>query len=847
MRYDESHLLPHWTHLNLLKNKCDSMNNIAPIKENSEQSISSTCYHCGEDCGNVNVMLHDKRFCCQGCKMVYEILNENDLCQYYDIDEQAGVSLKGKKQAQFAWLDDELIQSQLVDYQEDTTTKTTFYLPSIHCASCVWLLENLFKFNEGILDSKINFVKKEIYLTFDNSKVSMRQLAELLVSIGYTPEINLGDLDKSQRKKVDKKLIYQLGVAGFGFGNVMLLSFPEYLGLDEINAAGFQRLFGWLNILIALPVVFFSGKDYLKSAWLSLQQRNLNIDVPISIGILTLFGRSVFEILSGAGAGYLDSLAGLVFFLLIGKWFQQITFNHLSFERDYKSYFPVAALLKNGETTPIQNLKRGDIIIVKNKELIPADGILMQGNGSIDYSFVTGESDAVDKEKGDQIFAGGKQLGEAVEIQITKTVSQSYLTQLWNDAVFSKEGLNQHNQTQFLADKVGKYFTYVILTIAFLTLFYWMTIDVGIAVNAFTSVLIIACPCAVALSIPFTFGNAIRILGKHGFYLKNTKVIEQFQQVTAVIFDKTGTLTLTKNNSSQEKNDDTITYQGDELTEAEKQGVLWMVSQSSHPLSQRILGLLKDEVRSNKELHLSLDDFLETEGKGLQVTVNQQVIKIGSAEFTQNKANDLANVFLQIDGTTKGFFTIKNKYRQGFETILNFYKNKNTIHLLSGDNEKTRKELEPHFGKNLHYFQSPKDKLNFTKKLQSQDERVLMFGDGLNDAGALQQSDVGVVIAEDTNNFTPACDAILDAKSFFQLPRFAEYMKGCLRLVYMAYGLAFIYNIIGLSYAIQGELSPLIAAILMPASSITIVLFGVFSGTFLAWKLGLGDKNHQSD
>ncbi len=823
------------------------MNNIAPIKENSHKSISSNCYHCGEDCGNVNVVLHDKRFCCQGCKMVYEILHEKDLCQYYDLDEQAGISLKGKKQAQFAWLDDELIQSQLVDYQEDTTTKITFYLPSIHCASCVWLLENLFKFNEGILDSKINFVKKEIYLTFDNSKVSMRQLAELLVSIGYTPEINLGDLDKSQRKKVDKKLIYQLGVAGFGFGNVMLLSFPEYLGLDEINATGFQKLFGWINILLALPIVFFSGKDYLKSAWLSLQQRNLNIDVPISIGILTLFGRSVFEILSGVGAGYLDSLAGLVFFLLIGKWFQQITFNHLSFERDYKSYFPVAALLKSGDTTPIQNLKRGDIIIVKNKELIPADGILMQGQGSIDYSFVTGESDAVDKGKGDQIFAGGKQLGEAVEIQITKTVSQSYLTQLWNDAVFSKEGLTQQNKTQFLADKVGKYFTYVILTIAFLTLFYWMTIDVGIAVNAFTSVLIIACPCAVALSIPFTFGNAIRILGKHGFYLKNTKVIEQFQQVTAVIFDKTGTLTLTKDNSSQEEKNNTITYQGDELTEEEKQSVIWMVSQSSHPLSQRILGLFIEEVRNNKMPSHDSKDFLEIEGAGLQATVNQQVIKIGSAQFTQNKANDLANVFLQIDGKTKGFFTIKNQYREGIETILNFYKDKNTIHLLSGDNEKTRKELEPHFGENLHYFQSPKDKLNFTKKLQSQEERVLMFGDGLNDAGALQQSDVGVVIAEDTNNFTPACDAILDAKSFTQLPRFAKYMQGCLSLVYMAYGLAFIYNLIGLSYAVRGELSPLIAAILMPASSITIVLFGVLSGTFLAWKLGLGDENHHSD
>lgn len=546
------------------------MNTIAPKKDKLDFKNSTTCFHCGEDFENVNILLQEKSFCCEGCKMVYEILNKKDLCQYYDLDQNAGVSLKGKKNPKFAWLDDEVIQSQLIDYQEDTLTKVRFFLPSIHCASCIWLLENLFKFNEGILDSKVNFLKKEIYLTFDHSKVSLRQLAELLASIGYFPKINLGDLDNSKLTIVDKKLIYQLGVAGFAFGNIMLLSFPEYLGLNEINAIGFQKWFGSFNILLILPVVFFSGKEYLQSAWQSLRHRNLNIDVPISIGILTLFLRSVFEIISGVGAGYLDALAGLVFFLLIGKWFQQITFNHLSFERDYKSYFPVAALLQNGEITPIQNLKAGDIIIIKNKELIPADGILMQGEGSIDYSFVTGESEPVQKINGDKLFAGGKQIGTTLEIQITKTVSQSYLTQLWNDAVFSKEKENTQNQTQFLADKIGKYFTYVILTIAFLTLIYWLPIDMGKAVNAFTSVLIIACPCAVALSIPFTFGNAIRILGRNGFYLKNTKIIEQFQSVTSVVFDKTGTLTSTKNQRKNNLPNNTITFIGNPLNEIEK-------------------------------------------------------------------------------------------------------------------------------------------------------------------------------------------------------------------------------------------------------------------------------------
>ena len=795
------------------------------------------CFHCGEDCNDEIVLLNEKKFCCHGCKMVYEILNGKDLCQYYDLSENAGISLKGKSTTQFAWLDDEKIISQLIDFQEDSLTKVSFYLPAIHCAACIWLLENLFKFNDGILDSKINFIKKEIYISFDNSKISLREIAELLASIGYSPEINLGNAEQNKRKLVDRKLIYQIGVTGFAFGNIMLLSFPEYLGLNELNGIGFQKWFGWFNILLALPVVFYGGRDYLRSAWLSLQQLNLNIDVPISIGIFTLFGRSLFEILSGVGAGYLDALAGLVFFLLIGKWFQQITFNHLSFERDYKSYFPVAALLGNGEVLPVQNLKAGDIIIVKNKELIPTDGILIQGKAAIDYSFVTGESEPISKNIGDKIYAGGKQLGEALQIQVTKTVSQSYLTQLWNDASFSKSSpenrLSKNNQTQLLADKVGKYFTYFILSIAFLTLIYWLPIDVSKAVNAFTAVLIIACPCAVALSIPFTFGNAIRILGKHGFYLKNTQVLEYFQQATALVFDKTGTITSVKNNND-------ITFVSDELFDVEKNSIASLLAQSSHPKSRQIFQFLKLE-KSNL---FSVEKFKEIEGKGIQGVVNQRFIKVGSADFLNIVAQKKGDVYVQVDGITIGYFSIKNKYRKGFKTVLNFFNKKNKTYLLSGDNANTRRELQPVFKENLHYFQSPKDKLDFIKKLQLQGEKVMMLGDGLNDAGALQQSEIGIVIAEDTNNFTPASDAILAASSFSRLPKFAKYIDGCIRLVYMAYGIALLYNIIGLSFAVQAKLSPVIAAILMPVSSITIVLFGVLSGTWLAWKLKLSDENH---
>jgi len=793
--------------------------------DQQQKELDLKCYHCGEDCPDDRVHIEDKFFCCQGCKMVFEILDESGMCKYYEIDDNAGISLKGKKQAQYAYLDDPEVVEKMIDFTNGEITKVSFHLPQIHCASCIWLLENLYKLNDGVTHSKVNFLKKEVYITFQNDVSSLRQIVELLDSIAYTPEINLGSLDQKKTKVVDRRFYYKLGVAGFAFGNIMLLSFPEYLGLGESDDQSMQLFFGILNIILSLPLIFYSGVDYLISAWNGLKKSHLNIDVPISLGILSLFGRSVYEILVLNQAGYLDSLAGLIFFLLIGKWFQQNTYYRLSFERDYKSYFPIAATVKRDgkeETITVNKLDAGETVLIRHKELIPADGILKRGNAHIDYSFVTGEADPVQVKTGEKIFAGGRQEGEAIEILITKKVSQSYLTQLWRDPTFEESDAG--GTTSKLADMIGKIFTYIILTVAFVTLAFWVGKDIEIAINAFTSVLIIACPCAVALSIPFTFGNAIRVLARHSFYLKNTSVIESLNEATAIVFDKTGTIT--------QRTDNEIIFTGDALSDKEKEWVRSLAHQSSHPLSRQIDAHLDGHLHEVKQ-------FEEISGAGIKGQVSGNQIMISSPAFItadQAQNREAKGDFVKINDTIKGYFNIGNTYREGLEPVISFFSKNYKTYLLSGDNDRELKRLTPLFasGKNLYFNQSPKDKLTFIKKLQQNGENVIMLGDGLNDAGALQQSNTGIVIAENTNNFTPACDAILDARNFNKLPDFINYTSGSIRLVFFAYVLAFIYNIIGLSFAVQGLLSPVIAAILMPASSLTIVLFGVGSSSLLA-------------
>ena len=814
----------------------------------SDQLQNLSCFHCGEDCDNQDIHIEEKLFCCDGCKMVYEILNENDLCTYYNLENTAGISLKsGKDVSDYEVLDDEDVRRQLIDFEDDTIVKATFYMPQIHCTACIWLLENLYKLHPGVAQSKVNFLKKETYITFRKSDTTLREIVRLLASIGYAPEINLKDIDSDEPQKINtsKTFFYKLGISGFVFGNIMLLSFPEYLGLNKSIDGDFAQFFSYLNIALALPILFYSATDYYQSAWLSLKQKRPNIDVPIALGISVLFLRSIYEILSQTGVGYLDSMAGLVFFLLIGKWFQRKTYDTITFERDYKSYFPISATRRNEsnklETVALTKLEKGDTIIVKNQELIPSDALLIKGRANIDYSFVTGEAEPIRKKIGETIYAGGRQIGEAVEVTLTKKVSQSYLTQLWNDDAFTKPTTNFN----LMIDKIGQVFTVAILVVATITGIYWLINDSSVAMNAFTAVLIIACPCALALNIPFALGNTLRILGKNKFYIKNTDVIERMQNITDLVFDKTGTLTSTSNNQ--------LVYEGTDLTNEERVLVKVLAEQSSHPVSQEIRRWTDASLDGKRTFvpHLTdtsttIKNFKEFVGLGISATIGEDTVRLGSEGFIFNTDIDNSRgTFIEINGAVKGFFTIKNIYRSGIENLIINLQKRFNLSLLSGDNDRERTNLSAIFlPQQIHFNQKPEDKLTFIKNYQDQGKKVMMLGDGLNDAGALKQSEVGISVSENLNQFSPACDAILDAENLSKLSLFINYAKRSMVIVRIGFVLSLIYNIIGLTFAVQGLLEPVIAAILMPLSSVTVVVFGMVSTSLLGRKLGLDqDEN----
>lgn len=806
------------------------------MNKKERESKKIICYHCGDICKDTSIAIGDKYFCCNGCKTVYEMLNENEMCDYYSYTENPGLTpVKPVSKNKYEFLNDPDLVSNIAEFQDDKITTVNLLLPQIHCSSCVWLLENLFKFDEGILNSKSDFLKKTVRISYNNSKTTLKKIAELLDTIGYEPEFSLDNEDDEVAKDgFDKKILYKIGVAGFCFGNIMLLSFPEYLSIEGEIVESYRFYFTMINFILSLPVMIYSGSEYYISAFKSLKNKFVNIDVPITIGVIVIFLRSTFEIFTNTGAGYFDSLAGLIFLLLIGKLFQSKTYGRLNFERNYKSYFPISVTLKkeNEETTiPVSKLEVGHRILVRNNELIPADSILMSREASVDYSFVTGESNLVKKVNGSIIYAGGRHFGSMIELEVVKEISQSYLTQLWNDSAFSQP---QESFVTGITNICSKYFTYLVILIALLSAIYWFDKDTATAWNALTAVLIIACPCALALSAPFSFGSTMRIFGRNEFYLKSTSVVETLSKITDIVFDKTGTLT--------ETNMSEIVFEGAPLTEDEKQLVASVTRNSSHPISSKIYSKMKSSGLTEP------DSFDEVVGQGIVAEVNENIIKIGSkklvganGQFKHIEDKFKTRAYISINNKVRGVFLFSNYYRKDFDSVIEKLKDNYTLSLLSGDNESEKKQLEKFFPKEskLLFNQTPQNKLDYIKNIQTKNKKVLMIGDGLNDAGALKQSEIGIAISENVNNFSPACDAILSADSFGKLENFIKFSRTTIKVIIASFVISFFYNVIGLSYAVRGELSPLIAAILMPLSSITIVFFTTSVTNILARKKGL--------
>ncbi len=791
------------------------------MKEKVEMSNEVVvCYHCGARTKHV-IVFESLDFCCNGCLSVYQILEKNNLCQYYNFNETPGQTIENIENidSKFGFLDDENVLQKIYTFKQGTQAHIAFYLPQVHCSSCLYLLENLYKLHFGVNSAKLNFSKKELIVAFDTDVTSARKIANVLTKLGYEPYFSLSDIGgKLIKPKLSNTRLLRLGVSGFCFGNIMLLSFPEYFSWGVTDVDGLKPFFQFVILVLIVPVMTFSAVEFYKLAWGGLKEKYLNIDLPIVIAMFIAFGRSLYEVISHTGPGYFDSLSGIVFFMLLGRMLQDKTYQKITFDRDYTSYFPISAtVFKQGKEFSVQlpDVEVNDELIIHDQEIIPVDGLLAEGEACIDYSFVTGESDPVKLNAGSWVYAGGRQLGSSVRVLAQKTVSQSYLVSLWNQQ--QKDGGESTQLESNYIQKASQYFTLGLFTLATLAAIYWGYTDSSKIWNAVTAVLLVACPCALLLCVTFTHGHFLSLLAKNGFYLKGPMSLDKMNTIKHIVFDKTGTLTQSKNPS--------IVYEGQKLTSDELDLVAAIANESIHPHAREISKFL-DRAK------LGVAEVMNFPGQGIKGIIGNHVVELGSKEFLQI-ANQLevtekgSLICVKIDGKFKGYFLLKSALRPNLMLLMQELESQFKLTVLSGDNNSEKSLLKGVFPNNTNmiFNQKPLDKRDFVATLESADCATMMVGDGLNDAGALMSSSFGLAITDDVSYFSPGSDAILLGDQLPQLGAFFKMSQKMRKIIWWSFAISIAYNVVGLFFAVRAELNPMIAAILMPASSITIVLF----------------------
>jgi Cu+-exporting ATPase len=768
------------------------------------------CRHCGETCATHGVHTAAGSFCCTGCASVFELLQAHGLTRFYSCDPDAGVSQRtasARDADRFSVLDDPAVALRLVDSHDGTFSHVTFSVPSLHCASCLWLLEQLWRFDEGIGRSEADLMRRTVRVAFRPDRTTLRALAERLASLGYEPVVD-GERSAGHMPQARRDLYLKLGIAGFAVGNMMLFSIPRYANGAPLDPA-FQRLFDALNVMFAIPVLVYSAADFFRAAWQSVRMRVMTLDVPVAMGLAVLFVRSLWDILTRSGEGFLDSFAGLVFFLLIGRLFQQMAFDRIAFDRTVRSFLPLSVRVATGARIAmrrIEELAVGDVIVVRPQEVVPADACLLDTYGRIDRAFVTGEQHPVPVQAGDTIGAGARIVGEALRLQVLRRVSHSRLAELWNNPVFTQKP--SHWITTVSA-RFGQWFTIGALALAALGFWAWWP-DVRMAAQVATAVLIIACPCALTLAAPITLGTTLGMLGQAGVYLKQGAVALELSRVDTIAFDKTGTLTTAEA---------AATVDLDGLDDRDWARVRRLAAQSIHPVSRALAGraTVEGDIR----------DVREVVGEGIRGVVDDAIVAVGTASFVSRVAelpmgSPGGRTWASVAGRT-GSFVLATPERAGMAEAAIALGASHETWLLSGDHDDEAPRWRHVFGDRMRFRQAPEDKLRTVQARQSAGRHVLMIGDGLNDAGALAAAAVGIAVSDDTACLVPACDAVIRGDRLTLLPAVLRYARRARAVIVLCFVVSVAYNVIGLTLALTGRLTPLATAILMPVSSLTVV------------------------
>ncbi|MEO8343481.1 MAG: heavy metal translocating P-type ATPase [Gallionella sp.] len=803
-----------------------------------EPAHQAGCFHCGlviapDDYYYSELAGAARQFCCLGCKSVCEAIFAAGLQGYYQRTPE-GVLLAPPPAPprDMEMYDLEEVQREFVT-QQGELHDIHLLVEGIHCAACVWLIERAMQRSAGVKSAQVNLATKRLHLTWDNGRNKLSDLLRALSKVGYAaipydPESAEGIIKKSNRA-----MLFRLFFAGFTMMNMMLVSIALYSGANHDE---FRNFFHWVGFALATPTLLYSGFPFFRGAWGGLRATRLTMDLPIALGLSVTYLYSLYITLSGSKMGevYFDTVTNLIFVILVGRYLEGM-FRHqaVSATRRLMDLQPrVAIVLQGGEEkmTPIRGVKIGEQVLIKPGYQIPVDGIVVQGQSAVDESMLSGESSPVNKSVGANVAAGTLNTSGALIVEVAATLQDTVLAKIIRLVEVAQ---SSKAPIQRLADTIVPWFVLATLLCAMLTFFWWSSHNFEIALMAATSVLIITCPCALGMATPMSIAVASGLAAGHGILVKNGQVLEKLSKVTHFVFDKTGTLTEGKMRVSQV------------LTRVDKhiQDVLGCAAAVERYAEHSVaLAIVQEaDVQNVSYKNFAVSEFQATAGLGVAATVAGQSVLLGSAQWLlrhQVALEDtlclradvleqqvMTSVHCAIAGEHVAVLMLADKLRADAQAMVDTLRAQGIkMTLLSGDRKVVAEAVAAQLG-GMEVIAEvlPQDKDRVIQQLQQRGAIVAMVGDGINDAPALSRADVGIALGSGTDVSVESADIVLMHNELDKVRLATLLSRRTLRTIKQNIGLSFFYNAIMVPLAMMARVTPLMAAITMPISSLVVI------------------------
>jgi Cu2+-exporting ATPase len=819
-----------------------------------------SCAHCGlvVPPGLVEVGA-DRQFCCHGCRTVHALIGASGLGGYYRVRDATddGVSRPARSTGRdYAECDDPAYAAAFVRTLADGSMQTTFLVEGVHCAACVWLIERLGRTVPGVMESRLDFQRGTATVRWDPTQVRLSAVARGLDRLGYPAHPPRGQTRAALRRREDRRTLARVGVAGFLAGNVMLLAFALYGGLFSEMDALFRQTFRWLSAALGLVSLAWPGRVFFASAWSSVRARSVNLDVPIALALALGGAAGLWNTVRGSGEIYFESLSMLVFLLLVGRWIQHGQQRRAASAVELLfTLTPTRARVvesdshggRTSRTVPIEAIATGDLIEVLAGDSVPADGVVVDGRSSVDASLLTGESAPVGVGPGDSVSAGTVNVSAALVVRVEASGESARVARLM---ALVAEGASRRAPVVQLADRTASWFVVGVIALAAVTAAVWAFIDPSEALDHTTALLIVSCPCALALATPLVLTSSIGRLAKRGVLVKGGDALERLAHPGRLVLDKTGTVT--------EGGLRVLEYVGDAAVLGR---VLRLEATSGHPVARAIV---RWGEQAGVEISAAAPSGVEqTTGAGLTGWFGEDsprvTLSIGTQRYVREAARgehaggvltpeleaavgrgaaaSASPVFVACDGVVVGVFLIGDRVRNDAVASVGALREGGwRVSLASGDRSSVAVAVGSAVGVgDVTGEMSPEDKLGMVRTLVAErdargtSESVVMVGDGVNDAAALAAADVGIAVHGGAEASLEAADVAIQRPGLAPVLDLMRESRRAMGRIRVCLGVSVAYNVAGVTLAVLGLVNPLLAAVLMPLSSLTVLTIATAS------------------